>query len=706
MNRITRRQALKRAAAAGGAALLASKVGAAQEANDKQPDNAGLRSLEQEENRPDAGWSWRLTAPDPTFACCPPVAGNGLMGARLGAFVLGTDAEAPRWTGTGGPPMLFTMPRFDPMSPLAVYARFCRDGALLALPAWHMLDLRVDDVRFQPGQGSFKGESTLDLRTGEASLTGAWGGVRIAIRLLLPRTLNHGGFFELSVEGNSASRIEASVGWTAHHLPELGLAWRREGSRLLGDGMTRGKSRPLRLGAQLDLKTGVMHDAAHDAGGGDAGWSIAGQGGRLELALCATIHGGMEPGDPDLARRTDLDKLVAGRADGSLRRENEACWRDIWSRALDVTFLPAEHRQLVLAQQYYLLASSDASPWPTGPLGIAGNSWKGRQMWDNDLWIFRALLPLWPEFAEPMLAVRLRQLPEARKTAARAGLRGAMLGNGDEDGIDHGNPRSGQEIHFAAWPAFGVWDYWRATGQMEALRRYWPILRDTADFFASLCTRDADGSWHLRGIVPADEYVRERAHTVCDDSVTTNLVVRAVLRAAGDAAAVLQEPATPEWRTVGENLVVLGPDAHGIIPEYAGYAGAPIKQADVALAFYPLNLQLSPDVVRRNLAYYDQRCDPFGPLMSRQIDACVLMRLGDRAEGLRILMESFRRNVRGAFLIPTETPYNTNVGFITGCGGLLQALIYGLIGYRQPGDDLRLIPRLGAIRAGEPPRPS
>ena len=81
--------------------------------------------------------------------------------------------------------------------------------------------------------------------------------------------------------------------------------------------------------------------------------------------------------------------------------------------------------------------------------------------------------------------------------------------------------------------------------------------------------------------------------------------------------------------------------------------------------------------------------------MAAQIDGCVLMRLGEREEGMRVLMERYRRHVRGPFLIPTEGPHNSVAGFITACGGLLQALIYGWTKYRNPGDDARQIPRLG-----------
>jgi trehalose/maltose hydrolase-like predicted phosphorylase len=568
-----------------------------------------------------------------------------------------------------------------------------------------MLDLKVDGIRFQPGQGIFRGSSELDLRTGEASLSGIWATrawtepgpstkVRISIRLLMPRTINHGGFFELSVEGDGC-QIEASIGWQGKHLKDLPMAWRCEGNDFLGDGMTGTRQRPVRLGSRLDLQTGNLCSTTCDKG--DAKWKVEGSGGKLVLAMSATLHGGMESGDPEAARRADLKRICEGRADGSLRKANEAEWKAIWSRGYDVMTLPLEYRRITLAQQYYLLTASDTSPWPTGPQGVAGNNWKGNPFWDADLYTFRALLPLWPEFAESILASRLTQLPEGRKNAQEEGHKGALINLTDENGTFAGNPHYRQEVHLGAWPAFAAWDYWRASHDQAWLRRYWPLLQETARFFGSRSTVDPDGSWHLRGVIPPDEYVHEHGNRLCDDSVATNLVARAILRAADEAAKILGEEADPLWKIAAERLHILKPDPEGLIPEFEGYAGETVKQADVILAFYPLDFALPEKLVRKNLAYYREHWDSFGPIMTGQIDACIQMRLGDREEGLRFLFDNYVRNLRGPFLIATEGPHNNVVGFNTACGGLLQALIYGYTPYRQPGDALSLIPRLGPL---------
>ena len=153
------------------------------------------------------------------------------------------------------------------------------------------------------------------------------------------------------------------------------------GGDFLGDGTTPTRGRPIRLGSRLDLQTGTLREASCD--GNDPQWKIEGVSGRLVVAMCATIHGGMETSDPDEARLADLKQLAEGRSNGSLRKANEAQWKSLWSQAFDVTPLPLQYRQIVLAQQYYLLTSYNASPWPTGPQGVAGNNWKGQQLWDN-----------------------------------------------------------------------------------------------------------------------------------------------------------------------------------------------------------------------------------------------------------------------------------------------------------------------------------
>lgn len=229
---------------------------------------------------------------------------------------------------------------------------------------------------------------------------------------------------------------------------------------------------------------------------------------RLSLRVLYACHGGIEPGGAeDVA--ADLAMLERGLDDGSLRRENERLWRELWAGALDVTALPlgAVDQKFLLAQQYYLLASYDESDNLAPVIGLSGNQWLGAQLWDNDLWHGHALAIFWPQFARRIVRARLKMLPGARELARERGLRGAHFScMNDEDGGDW-TPDTPyrQEIHVNAWAMLLVWNLWQTTGERAVLEEGWPILSEVADFWCSRAQHDADGSWHLRRLLGPDE---------------------------------------------------------------------------------------------------------------------------------------------------------------------------------------------------------
>jgi len=383
-----------------------------------------------------------------------------------------------------------------------------------------------------------------------------------------------------------------------------------------------------------------------------------------------------------------------------LRAENARRWRALWAQALDVTVLPldARDRRLVLAQHFYLLASYDGSAHPTAALGLSDNGWGGQLLWDSDLWHFRALNTFWPELARQPVRARLAMLPGARRHAAALGLQGAWYGwMSDEEGNEMAPPHYRTEIHVNAWIALAAWHSSGCGQDVAWLKQIFPVLSGIADAVCSRAERDADGSWHLRRVLPPDESVVENPRNpgTCDDSVSTNVAFRTALRAAISAAQILGQDAPKLWSEVAEGLVVLAPGPDGIIPEYAGYSGHPIKQADVILAFWPLETEFPDNVMRTTLDYYRERAGGNGPLMTGQIDACIRLRrgYGDREEVMRDFIVNYRRYVRGAFEVPYECPVNTNSLMLTGCGGFIAALTYGWFNVNSP-EELKRVPRL------------
>jgi trehalose/maltose hydrolase-like predicted phosphorylase len=318
-------------------------------------------------------------------------------------------------------------------------------------------------------------------------------------------------------------------------------------------------------------------------------------------------------------------------------------------------------------------------------------------LWDTDLWHFRALNALWPELARQPVRARLAMLAGARKNAAAQGLDGAWFGWMCDDEGNEIAPHEYQcEIHINAWIALAAWESAERDGDPAWLKEIFPILSGVADAVCSRAERSSDGKWHLLRVLPPDESVVEdpRNPGTCDDSISTNLAFRSALRAAVTAAGKLGQEAPARWSEVAEGLVVLPPGPDGIIPEYAGYSGHPIKQADLILAFWPLEVSYPEEIVRANVDYYRERVT-WGPLMTEQIDACIRLRhkFGPRETLLYDFIGRYRRYVRGAFEVPYECIDISNSIMVTACGGLIQALIYGWFDCRTP-KDIACVPRL------------
>ena len=128
----------------------------------------------------------------------------------------------------------------------------------------------------------------------------------------------------------------------------------------------------------------------------------------------------------------------------------------------------------------------------------------------------------WPEAARALLMYRYHTLPGARAKAVRMGWRGAhvRLGvdryrRGDHPRAAH-RPRSAdliqvlcgtQEQHISADIAYAIWQYWEATGDdVFMVDAGAEILLETARFWASRASPEADGRRHIRGVIGPDEY--------------------------------------------------------------------------------------------------------------------------------------------------------------------------------------------------------
>lgn len=96
---------------------------------------------------------------------------------------------------------------------------------------------------------------------------------------------------------------------------------------------------------------------------------------------------------------------------------------------------------------------------------------------------------------------------------------------------------------------------------------------------------------------------------------------------------------------------------------------------------YPLGIIDDRRQLLRDLEYYESRVDPVnGPAMTWSIFCIQYARLGNEDKAEEMFRRCYRPFARPPFGALAETPSSHNPYFMTGAGGLLQAVLNGFAG--------------------------
>lgn len=435
------------------------------------------------------------------------------------------------------------------------------------------------------------------------------------------------------------------------------------------------------------------------------------------------------------ARRAGPVKLLAA---------HEQAWAARWQAADVVVQGDAIVQQGLRFALYHLIsaANPDDPQVSIGARALTGDAYQGHVFWDTELFLLPVYTLIWPEAARALLGYRWRTLPAARDKARRAGNRGAWYAWESTDTGTEMTPtevtapngqivliRNGtQELHISTDVAYAVWQYWQRTGDDPFLLAAGAeILLETARYWASRATREADGNYHIRQVIGPDEY-----HEGVDDNAYTNGMARWNIACALQVANLLsvrwperwaelqtQLGLTPQeleaWKAVGAGLVTGFDPATGLFEQFTGYfrlqpidlavyaeRTAPmdvilgreqtqrsqvIKQADVLMLLALLWEQFPEHVLAANIAYYEPRCG-HGSSLSPPIHALLAARLGDGERALRYLHQT-------AALDLQDVMGNTALGVhIATLGGLWQAVVLGVAGLSFDDQTIRCDPHL------------
>ena len=384
----------------------------------------------------------------------------------------------------------------------------------------------------------------------------------------------------------------------------------------------------------------------------------------------------------------------------ALLAANDAAWSSLWKSDISIPGDAAMTAQ-IHAATFYLLASMRAGvTWSTSPGGLSSDGYNGHVFWDMETWMYPALLAQYPDIAVTADTYRQKLLPAAEAAAAALSTpaqpiegakypwESALTG---KESIPPGNDEGNDEIHIDSDIALAQWQYFEATGDTAWLRnKAWPVLKDIAEYWAGRATSDPAGGYDIDDVQAPDEY-----HDHVDNDAYTNAGAQAALQIADEAASVIGQPADPAWAKVAAGLKVPVDAADNLHPEFDGYAGQTIKQADVTLLQYPLGDSMPASLAQNDLDYYSNVTDPNGPSMTDSvatIDAAALGSPGCTA------YDHLQSSVNPFLAAPFDQFDETRSGgaftFTTAEGGYLQEFLYGFTGLRWGTGDITVDPFL------------
>jgi trehalose/maltose hydrolase-like predicted phosphorylase len=359
---------------------------------------------------------------------------------------------------------------------------------------------------------------------------------------------------------------------------------------------------------------------------------------------------------------------------------HQKAWNELWQS--DIKIEGDEQSQQDVHSMLYHLYSfvRENTALSPSPMGLSGLGYNGHVFWDTELWMFPALLVMHPELAKSMMEYRFQRLAAAKRNAFSKGFKGAMYPwESAESGVEE-TPvwaLSGPfEHHITADVAIAAWNYYSVTQDKQWLReKGWPILKETADFWASRVERNGPGLYEIKNVVAADEWAEN-----VDNNAFTNAAAKANLKFATQAAKILSIPADADWMLVANNIPVLKLE-DGVTKEHAAYHGEGIKQADVNLLAYPLKEITDPEQIKKDLAYYGSRIPNEGtPAMTQAVFTLLYARLGNGEKAFQWFKDAYIPNLNPPFRVIAETKGGTNPYFSTGAGGILQSVIMGFGG--------------------------
>ena len=355
-------------------------------------------------------------------------------------------------------------------------------------------------------------------------------------------------------------------------------------------------------------------------------------------------------------------------------------WEELWEGDILIEGDLESQQDIRLALYHLYAFGRGDSDLSIAPMGLSLQvPYNGHIFWDTELWMFPPLLLLNQDIARSLVNYRSDRLEPAKRRAINYGYKGAMFPWESDDTGEESTPPFALtgpfEHHITADIGIAFWNYYRVTKNKKWLaEKGYPVLKEVADFWVSRVTKNTDGSYSINNVVGANEF----APNVNDNAFTNGAAITALEYATLAALEVGTSP-NPTWKEVANHInLVKFPD--GTTREHSTYNGEMIKQADVNLLSFPLNIINDREAILNDLHYYEPKLANEGPAMGKSIFAVLYARQGDADNAFRLFKESYVPNQQKPFGALSETPTFNHSYFATGAGGMLQTVLFGFGG--------------------------
>ena len=386
------------------------------------------------------------------------------------------------------------------------------------------------------------------------------------------------------------------------------------------------------------------------------------------------------------ARQIGLAALLAAHVDA---------WHKLWRSDILVGG-SSELQRTIHSDLFYLLENTTVdTAWPVGACGFSSHYF-GHVFWDNDVWVFPALLLLHPERAKSLIQFRQRSLAQALARATAHGFSGAMYPweadpwTGEDVTPAFAVQNADREIHVNGAVALAQWQYYLATHDETWLKdRAFPVLRAVADFWSSRATfNTAKHRFELLHVASPEEDYPD-----VDNEIYTNQVARSSLNIAIEAASLLGEAQSPRWREIANALYLpSGGDAgayYDFDPTTPHDKASSWMATSVPMLSIPA-LDFAADAgTQRGL--FQHSVAALGPIRGRANQMVLLMLaiqaadIGETGYFSDYIGGSTRHHdpfLKPPFNVRSETPQNDSTYLLASSGGFVQAFVYGLTGLR------------------------